>query len=118
MVSRAWSFFGLPGKTIGQTHNAWYTVVMHVLTTNLSRAMLALILGALLALQFWSLRAPRPLHLPAQQQVATTNPKIGIHTRLTGLGDEQYIHNSLQQVREMGAGWIVDLFPWAYAQPR
>src|ERR671921_379371 len=25
---------------------------------------------------------------------------------------------TLDQVREMGAGWIVDLFPWAYAQPR
>jgi hypothetical protein len=72
----------------------------------------------LLGLQFWSLRTPGRLHLPEQQRVVTSNPKIGIHTRLTGLGDEQYIASSLDQVREMGAGWIVDLFPWAYAQPR
>jgi polysaccharide biosynthesis protein PslG len=76
------------------------------------------LLATLLALQFWSLRAPRPLHLPEQQQVITRNPKIGIHTRLAGYGDEAYVARSLSQVREMGAGWIVDLFPWAYAQPR
>ena len=73
---------------------------------------------ALMAVQFWSLRIPRRLHLPDQQQVETNNPKVGIHTRLTGLGDEAYIALSLRQVREMGASWIVDLFPWAYAQPR
>lgn len=84
----------------------------------LTRVTLLLALAALLALQFWSLRAPRRLHLPEQQRVATANPKIGIHTRLTGLDDEAYIARSLEQVREMGAGWIVDLFPWAYAQPR
>jgi hypothetical protein len=82
------------------------------------RAALLFALAAILALQFYSLRAPRPLHLPAQQRVVTTNPKIGIHTRLTGVGDERYIARSLEQVREMGATWIVDLFPWAYAQPR
>src|SRR4051812_13378650 len=91
---------------------------MHMLTARLRLALPALLLAVLMALQFWSLRAPRSLHLPAQQQVATTNPKIGIHTRLTGLGDEAYIGNSLQQVHAMGAGWIMDLFPWAYAQPR
>ena len=91
---------------------------MHLLTARLRQVLLALLLVAVLALQFWTLRAPSQLHLPAQQRVATSNPKIGIHTRLTGLGDEAYVGNSLQQVREMGAGWIVDLFPWAYAQPR
>src|SRR5262245_48246094 len=91
---------------------------MQILTIRLRQAVPALLFAAVLGFQFWSLRAARPLHLPAQQQVATANLKIGIHTRLTGLGDEQYIGSSLQQVREMGAGWIVDLFPWAYAQPR
>ena len=84
----------------------------------LTRVTLLLAFAALLALQFWSLRAPRRLHLPEQQRVATANLKIGVHTRLTGLDDEAYIARSLEQVREMGAGWIVDLFPWAYAQPR
>ncbi|HEU5010897.1 MAG TPA: hypothetical protein VFT66_00015 [Roseiflexaceae bacterium] len=73
---------------------------------------------ALLAAQFWALRVPQYLHLPEQQHVATNNPKIGVHTRLTGIGDEAYIEQSLRQVREMGASWIVDLFPWAYVQPR
>lgn len=85
---------------------------------NLTRILLALLLSAVLAVQFLALRTPRPLHLPAQQQLSTNNPKIGIHTRLTGVGDEAYIAKSLQQVREMGASWVVDLFPWAYAQPR
>lgn len=75
-------------------------------------------LAGLLAVQFWSLRVPYRLHLPPQQRVETTNPKIGIHTRLTGVGDESYVAQSLRQVREMGASWIVDLFPWAYVQPR
>src|SRR5262249_5157433 len=84
----------------------------------LTRVTLLLALAALLALQFWSLRAPRRLHLPEQQRVATANPKIGIPPRPAGLDDEASIARSLEQVREMGAGWIVDLFPWAYAQPR
>jgi hypothetical protein len=88
------------------------------MTLKIARAAFALIAAALLALQFWSLRAPRPLHLPEQQRVETNNPKIGIHTRLAGYGDEAYVERTLTQVREMGASWIVELFPWAYAQPR
>jgi polysaccharide biosynthesis protein PslG len=84
----------------------------------MTRALLAAIAITIAATQFLALRAPRALHLPPQQTVATTNAKLGIHTRLTGVGDEAYIRRSLEQVREMGAGWIVDLFPWAYVQPR
>ena len=84
----------------------------------LARLALLLLLAAILSLQFWSLRAPRPLHLPPQQRVDTTNPKIGLHTRLAGVGDEAYVSQTLRQVREMGASWVVELFPWAYAQPR
>ena len=76
-----------------------------------------LVIGAAAA-EFWALRTPRSLHLPPQQQVVTINPKIGIHTRLTGIGNEGYIRRTLEQVREMGARWVVDLFPWAYVQPR
>lgn len=82
------------------------------------RSMLFLGLAAILAAQFWSLRLPSSLDLPPQQTVETNNPKIGIHTRLTGIADEAYIQQSLEQVREMGASWIVDLFPWTYTQPR
>jgi len=72
----------------------------------------------LLGLQFFALRLPARLHLPPQQHVSTINPLIGVHTRLTGYGDEGYIRRTLEQVREMGASWIVELFPWAYVQPR
>lgn len=72
----------------------------------------------LLGLQFFDPRLPRPLNLPAPQTVETRNPLIGVHTRLTGVGDEAYIRRTLEQVREMGAPWIVELFPWAYVQPR
>lgn len=91
---------------------------MHRLISPAARAATLLLCAAILALQFWSLRAPRPLHLPEQQRAETNNPKIGVHTRLAGVGDEAYVARTLQQVREMGAGWIVELFPWAYAQPR
>ena len=63
-------------------------------------------------------RVPPPLHLPSQQHVQTLHPTVGVHTRLSGLGDEQLIERTLAQVREMGATTIVDLFPWAYVQPR
>lgn len=80
---------------------------------------LVLLLIILLAtLQFYALRAARPLHLPAQQTVRTTNPKVGVHTRLAGFGDEALTERTYQQVREMGASWVVELFPWAYVQPR
>lgn len=78
----------------------------------------ALLLAALMATQFIEARRPRPLNLPPQQTVETRNPLIGVHTRLTGVGNEAYVQASLEQVREMGAGWIVELFPWAYVQPR
>lgn len=73
---------------------------------------------ALLLVQFLGPRLPRRLDLPPQQQVATTNPLIGVHTRLTGVGDEAYVQRTLEQVRTMGSPWIVELFPWAYVQPR
>jgi hypothetical protein len=89
-----------------------------MVNTHIARAALAALIVAAAAMQFWSVRAPRALHLPPQQRVATSNPKVGVHTRLTGMGDEGYIRRTLEQVRAMGASWIVDLFPWAYVQPR
>src|SRR5690349_4812368 len=74
----------------------------------------------LLGLSFAQLRAqrvPPPLNLPAQQRVETLHPTVGVHTRLAGL-DEATIERTLVQVREMGATTIVDLFPWAWIQPR
>jgi polysaccharide biosynthesis protein PslG len=63
-----------------------------------------------------------PLLLPApllitpgpRQIVHTTMPVLGVHTRLTDEVEEWKIQRSLQMVREMGAPWIVEFFPWAY----
>lgn len=84
----------------------------------LSAIALAALAATLLLAQLLATRQPRPLDLPPQQQVISTNPLIGVHTRLTGVGDETYVRRTLEQVREMGANWVVELFPWAYVQPR
>ncbi len=84
----------------------------------LYRSLFSLAFVALLAAQFFSLRLPQPLALPPQQTIATTKPLVGVHTRLAGVGDEVYVRHTLEQVRDMGASWIVELFPWAYVQPR
>jgi hypothetical protein len=54
--------------------------------------------------------------LGSQQTVITTNPKAGVHTRLTDEGATWKIQRNLQLVREMGAPWIVEFFPWAYIE--
>jgi hypothetical protein len=82
------------------------------------RQILTLLAIVLLAAEFLALRLPRRLHLPPQQQVETVNPLVGVHTRLAGVGEEAYIQQTLAQVREMGASWVVELFPWSYVQPR
>ncbi|MHB9033430.1 MAG: beta-galactosidase [Anaerolineae bacterium] len=51
------------------------------------------------------------------QQVITSNPKVGVHTRLTDEVEEWKIQRTLQMVREMGSPWIVEYFPWAYYEP-
>lgn len=63
-------------------------------------------------------RTVPPIHLPAQAVVQTRNPKIGVHLRLAGTDDESVLVAQLSAVREMGASVVVDLFPWAYVQPR
>jgi hypothetical protein len=39
-----------------------------------------------------------------------------VHTRLTDEGAPWKIQRNLQLVREMGAPWIVEFFPWAYIE--
>ena len=81
-----------------------------------------LALIVLLALQLGA-RVPRPeaaaapTPTPPPQQVQTRNPKLGIHTRLTDEADPAKIQRTLQMVREMGARWVIEYFPWAYIQP-
>lgn len=48
------------------------------------------------------------------QTVHTDRPLVGVHTRLTDEVEEWKIQRTLQMVREMGASWIVEFFPWAY----
>jgi hypothetical protein len=54
--------------------------------------------------------------LGPQQIVHTSNPKIGVHTRLTDEVEPWKIKRSLEMVREMGAPWVVEYFPWAYVE--
>jgi len=57
------------------------------------------------------------VRLGPQQVVQTINPKIGVHTRLTDEVEEWKIKRTLELVREMGASWIVEYFPWGYYEP-
>lgn len=61
--------------------------------------------------------APLPVELGPQQTVVTRHPKIGVHTRLTDEVEPWKIKHTLVMVREMGAPWIVEYFPWGYYEP-
>lgn len=75
-----------------------------------------LYLFLLLLIVAW-LQPPPLLITPGPQQtVHTTYPRLGVHTRLTDEVEEWKIQRTLQLVREMGAPWIVEFFPWAYYQ--
>lgn len=64
-------------------------------------------------------RAPEPVvHIGPQQAVRSRNPKMGVHTRLTDEVEEWKIKRTLEMVREMGAQWIVEYFPWGYYEPQ
>ena len=80
--------------------------------TNLCR--LSLVLFILSAL-----RPPRVLVAPdPPQQVTTTNPVAGIHTRLTDEVETWKIQRTLRMVRELGTPWVVEFFPWPYIEPQ
>lgn len=65
------------------------------------------------------IRAPRPLVVPdPPQEVTTSNPIGGVHTRLTDEVEEWKIQRTLQMVRRMGTPWIVEFFPWPYIEPK
>ncbi|MEO8396735.1 MAG: hypothetical protein ABI700_27325, partial [Chloroflexota bacterium] len=74
------------------------------------RALIAYwVIGALVPAQP---RAP----LGAPQTVETTKPEVCMHTRLIDEVEEWKIQRSLVLVHEMGAGTIVEFFPWAYIE--
>ncbi len=65
------------------------------------------------------LAPPQPLVSLGQPHIVVTrNAKVGVHTRLTDEVEEWKIQRTLQMVREMGAPWIVEYFPWAYSEPQ
>lgn len=52
------------------------------------------------------------------QQVETDVPILCTHTRFSDEVEEWKIAQSLELVRELGAGTIVEFFPWAYIEPQ
>ncbi len=82
----------------------------------LSPSRLVLVLLAVLFLLTAS-APPRAIELGPQRTVVTINPKMGVHTRLTDEVEAWKIKRTLEMVREMGAPWIVEYFPWAYHEP-
>ena len=73
---------------------------------------------ALVLFILWAIRPPRlPVVLGPPQRVVTTNSSVGVHTRLTDEVEEWKIQRTLQMVRELGAPWIVEYFPWPYIEP-
>lgn len=78
---------------------------------------LLLVIILFLTLLLPSSSPPRPIELGPQQTVITANPKMGVHTRLTDEVEPWKIKRTLEMVREMGAPWLVEYFPWAYHEP-
>jgi polysaccharide biosynthesis protein PslG len=80
--------------------------------------LIAAVLGTLIiAVILYILQAQRnTVALGPQRTVETINPKMGIHTRLTDEVEAVKIKRTLEMVREMGAPWIVEYFPWAYVE--
>ncbi len=60
--------------------------------------------------------APAEIAFGPRQEVETSVPFLGVHTRLTDEVEPWKIQYTLQLVRQMGAPWIVEFFPWAYYQ--
>lgn len=61
---------------------------------------------------------PKPIIIIGPpHHVITVNPKMGVHTRLTDEVEEWKIQRTLALIREMGAPWIVEYFPWGYIEP-
>ena len=66
----------------------------------------------------WQFAAPPPIlvTLGAPQTVQTLHPKMGVHTRMTDEVETWKIKKNYEMVREMGAPYVVEFFPWAYIE--
>lgn len=86
-----------------------------------SRSIRWLLRGALVFLSLavvWQFAAPPPIlvTLGAPQTVQTLHPKMGVHTRMTDEVETWKIQKNYEMVREMGAPYVVEFFPWAYIE--
>jgi hypothetical protein len=94
------------------------------LSTFLSSRQIALGVRLLLVPIFlgvvWTFAAPPPIlvTLGPPQTVQTRHPKMGIHSRMTDEVETWKIQRNYQMVREMGAPYVVEYFPWAYLEPQ
>jgi GH35 family endo-1,4-beta-xylanase len=79
----------------------------------------AALLVLVILIGWWAIERPGEpaITLDPPQSVETRNPKIGVHTRLTDETVPSKIQRTLRMVREVGAPWIVEFFPWAYIEP-
>lgn len=75
------------------------------------------ILAAILTV-VWLCVSPPPIlvTLGAPQTVQTLHPKVGVHTRMTDEVESWKIKKNFEMVREMGAPYVVEFFPWAYIE--
>jgi hypothetical protein len=94
-------------KFCSTIHNSQFTIHNSQFSTGLRLLLLTLILPLI---------QPAPILITPgpPQTVQTAHAIVGVHTRLTDEVEEWKIQRSLQLVREMGAPWIVEFFPWAY----
>lgn len=52
-----------------------------------------------------------------KRSIAQANhPIVGVHTRLTDEVEPWKIRRTMEMVREMGATWVVEYFPWTYIE--
>lgn len=80
----------------------------------IARGILILVLLAIV----WVFAAPPPIlvTLGPTRTVQTLHPKIGVHTRMTDEVETWKIKRNYEMVREMGASYVVEYFPWAYIE--
>lgn len=61
--------------------------------------------------------SPTPTLTIQNPRAAIQNPKIGLHTRLTDEPNPDNIKREFEMLRDMGASWATEFFPWPYIQP-
>ncbi len=86
-------------------------------TQNSKLILLALLIIQTIAQAQPPVPPPAPVAAPDVANIIPTNPKIGVHTRLTDEPDPTKIDQTMQMARAMGASWVVEYFPWSYLQP-